>query len=490
MPTCQNATKSIALLKLSKILYWIGFLASTTSYAFHTSIPFQRTHARRLCHFSAVDSSELSFDQWAASTRSIGDLDKWACENGVKLENGFQLVPTGEDGQDWNVQLTRSAAQSDRVVYIPSHLILSGARIENELKEYDGFHAAVSYVKQRNCEDELPQFFLWIKILQEFEKGNDSLWHSWLRSLPRQFDMAIYYDDVEMECLPPYAWSLAKLQRHHLEAFQKALKLIPSCVTEQTLTDRELARWALSVVFTRCWGKEGDGTDKTDKTCHIAPLGDMLNHGDPACTFIDYDNDGNCNIFLKRDVEARSALSLSYGRTTNPSRFLVLYGFIDTNQSEIFSQILVTNPSQKHKDLGYDVSKMVFSTQDGSIAEEVFDVTLYSILEQAPELQAIFYAAHTKGDKESVKSLRTQYQLEICVVLKKHVDGKLMEFSNLLQKMDSMYNDTICQDHPRLSMIYDHNKFLYFTFASVRSRLDKMIQDEMKRRKIASAAVM
>lgn len=474
-------TKSMTL-SLSKAVCCITFLASICSEAFDLRNPFllESTTTRGFSRKSAVSSNHVSFDQFVSSARQLGGLEKWAIEKGVLIENGFHLVPTVENGQDWNVMLTTSASQSDRVLQIPSHLIFSGSRVEEELKGVDGFSQAVSYVTNRNCESELPQFFLWIKILQEFERGEESIWYPWLHSLPRHFEMALYFDEVEMDCLPPYAWSLAKLEFHHLEVFETALQLMPSIVTERTLADSELSRWALGVVFTRCWGQVGD---ETGKTCDIVPVGDMLNHGDPASTFIDYDQEGNCNIFLKNDVEAGTSLSLSYGRTTNPSRFLVLYGFVDTNQGTVFSQILVTHPTQEHKDLGYDVSKMVFSTEDGSIATEIFDVTLYSILEQIPDLQRRFYEAHTKGDEETVQALRTKYHLEICIVLKKHVDGKLAEFVNLLRKMENMDSGIISHDHPRLSMIFEHNKFLYMTFANVKARLDGMIQAELKSRK-------
>lgn len=473
MSTCWKGVIAVSLILCTSRISNAFESRTRTTLTFHSSPRSGRGELRD------VRVPEISYEKWASSTRQISGLETWASENGIIMENGFELTQTSKDGQDWNVQLSTSACEGSRILHIPSQLILSGARIMDELSESDGFQDAVSYVKQRNFDDELPQFFLWIKLLQEFEKGEASMWYHWIQSLPRRFDMALYYDHVEMECLPPYAWSLAKLQQLHLEVFSIALGRMSSVVHERTRNDSKLLCWALAVVFTRCWGHENRATGET---CHIAPVGDMLNHANLATTVLLYDNEDNCNIIVKGDIEEGHPLSLSYGRTTNPSRFLVLYGFVDTSQTEIFSQILVTNPSQKHIDLGYDVAKMVFSTQDGSIAESIYDVTLFSILEQVADLQTIFHEAHVRGDKETVSVLRSQYLLEISIVLKKHVDGKLAEIANLLQKMDEMYTETICQEHPRLPMIYEHNKFLYFTFAKVKSRLDSLIKDEMKRR--------
>ena len=280
-------------------------------------------------------------------------------------------------------------------------------------------------------------------------------------------------DRVELDMLPPYAWSLAMLQRLHLKVFPDALKKMPTAVgSASTLHDSKLHQWALSVVFTRCWGvdesNDQDDSDdgsrsrnsrpsKHNNVCHIAPIGDMLNHAENATTILDYDMDGNCCFFFKRDVEGEGVdtttipsssppqlqrlqpLSLSYGRTTNPSRFLVLYGFVDTTQRHIFSQILVTHPTPQHTKLGYDVDRMTLDTLTGELAQEVWDVTLYSILEQLPDIQQQFYDAAVSPQKDAKmvkQAFRDQYRLETTLVLKNHMDSKVAELERLLTRMD------------------------------------------------------
>jgi len=152
------------------------------------------------------------------------------------------------------------------------------------------------------------QFLLFLKILQEFEKGQDSILFPWLESLPREFSNAVSFDGVELECLPPFAWSLATIEILHLEAFVEALNMTHGIVSQQTIDDHELLHWAFNVVFTRCWGKDGDDEENRKD---IVPMGDMFNHRYPGNVNVIYDDDGNCDIILKDDVQPGTPLYLS-----------------------------------------------------------------------------------------------------------------------------------------------------------------------------------
>ena len=299
---------------------------------------------------------------------------------------------------------------------------------------------------------------------------------------------------------------------------------MPTAVgSASTLHDSKLHQWALSVVFTRCWGvdesNDQDDSDdgsrsrnsrpsKHNNVCHIAPIGDMLNHAENATTILDYDMDGNCCFFFKRDVEGEGVdtttipsssppqlqrlqpLSLSYGRTTNPSRFLVLYGFVDTTQRHIFSQFLVTHPTPQHTKLGYDVDRMTLDTLTGELAQEVWDVTLYSILEQLPDIQQQFYDAVVSPQKDAKmlkQAFRDQYLLETTLVLKNHMDSKVAELERLLTRMDDERRmSTTSADsanetqHPCWGLIRQHNIFMYHSFGKAQRRLNEAIQREVQ----------
>jgi hypothetical protein len=208
-------------------------------------------------------------------------------------------------------------------------------------------------------------------------------------------------------------------------------------------------------------------------------MGDMFNHGHPGNIFVDYDENGNCNIILKDDILPGSPLQLSYGFETNPYRFLVVFGFVDESQKTIYSQLLSKNPSTRHVEIGYDVSAMTFNTTDGSFTEEVWDFLLFSLLEQVPELQELYYKAHISGDKSAKDSLRRKFYLETCIMLKKHVDKTLLEMDKLIDKVDQQD----LSKHELLPMIRKNNVFVAQTFSKVKYRVDRMIQDELSARK-------
>eukprot|EP00980_Cylindrotheca_fusiformis_P006899 scaffold1442_cov128-Cylindrotheca_fusiformis.AAC.20 len=296
--------------------------------------------------------------------------------------------------------------------------------------------------------------------------------------MPRTFNSAVSMDEIELECLPPFAWSLAKMVRFHYQTFLEALDLVQDgCLNDETKGDSELLLWMFNVVFTRCWGK----ADFDDENRHdLVPMGDMFNHGEPANVFIDYDEETNdCNIVLKQNADPSTALKLSYGHATTPSKFLSIFGFVDMTQPKVFCQILVSDPSQRHVDMGYDTDKMLFDTRDGTISEEVFDVTLYSILEQIPEIQEIFYQAHRGGNNETKAGLRRQYHLETCIMIKKHIDFTLKILDELLEKITTLDQSK----HPRLDAIYRHNIFFHNTFWKAQQQINSMIQEEMESRK-------
>jgi len=429
--------------------------------------------------FSVGPSSSdvLSASQVCNLERDIDGLKSWALDNKVQIQNGLELEEN--EGGDWSVSLSKNSEEDSPILQIPSHLVLASTKIKEELKDQVP-PSVINFLEQRKVGHQLPQFYLWLKILKENDQGKDSQWYPWLQSLPRTFTNAIAMDDVEMECLAPFAWSLAKMQKIHLKYFREALEMIEGneIMSEATKTDLDITQWAFSVVFTRAWWK-----DVEDNRTDIVPVGDMFNHDHPDNVRITYDDEGNCNVVLKKDVPTGTPLNLSYGLQTNPYRFMVLYGFFDAAQDSIFSQILVSKPSKKHVDMGYDTDKMAINTTDGTLSEENWDVTLFSILEQVPPIQEAFHKAHVANDDVTKKAIRKQFYMETCIMLKKHIDKTLMEMDALLQKIDEQ---DITQ-HPLLPMIRRSNTFVAQTFFKAKKRIDGMIKEEMAERKITEA---
>jgi len=235
----------------------------------------------------------------------------------------------------------------------------------------------------------------------------------------------------------------------------------------------------------------------------------MFNHREPPNVFVeDIDSsefvrfilvdecvdDVNFSIDTSKNESNRSNdgykkdLFISYGLSTNPYRFLIRFGFCNTQMIELFCQVLFSNPSDEMVDLGCnDRKKMVYRTQDGAISNTVWDTVLYSLLDQVPEDQALFYKAHQEGENDQKSVLHERYIIETSLVLRKHVVKELSELRESLSKIDSIMNTMSAMElemeHPRLPMIRQHNEFIFRTFEKARQQIDARVKGELKRRK-------
>ena len=207
-------------------------------------------------------------------------------------------------------------------------------------------------------------------------------------------------------------------------------------------------------------------------------MADMLNHASDANVEVKYDRDGNGMVVLTRDVQQGEPLCLSYGNPTNPSRFLATFGFLDQSPPATFCKIMTARPSKELKNLGYDFSRMVFYVKDGAIAEEIWDVVLYSLLESQPDERQRFYNAHMSGDRDTKVQMHSQYLQDTINALLVHVDKTLSELDALAAKM----RQEGPEGHASLTMIWQHNEFVRDTFIKVKARLDRMLSNEKARR--------
>ena len=186
-----------------------------------------------------------------------------------------------------------------------------------------------------------------------------------------------------------------------------------------------------------------------------------------------FDEDGNCNVYTTRDVEAGSPLRMSYGCPTNPSKLFAVYGFLDESSPATFCKMTNIRPNQEMLDLGYDFSRMVFYKDTGDVSQEVWDILLYQVLASNRNDQLAFYEAHMRGDEDTKSAIHQHYFPETAAALKKHVDTFLLQLEELSAKGDGKNVD----DHPRLPLILRHNEFVKETFLTVKARLDPMVAE-------------
>ena len=407
------------------------------------------------------------------SPRDILSFLEWTEACGVQKIDGVQLV-VNKDGRnfkdiDFNLLTTTQNLQGGQpVVMVPNPMIITGTKAR---QEFGPQHDAEALLQRLgNNFNQLPQFYIFLKILREYELGANSPWYPWFNSLPRYFSNGSSMTHFCCKLLPPLVGSLVNDERIRFRQFYKALDYVNDNVglSGPIKTNKALAKWAYAVTYTRSFPIPGDGGD-----VQIVPLIDYCNHGSEIHELeLQSDEQGNCYAVATYDVPAGTPLRLSYAdESTNPSFLFARYGFVDEESPATFCKIMINREeiTSQLVDMGYDHSRMLFG-KNGEISQEVYDVVLYRILgEMNVKDQQRFYTAHTQGDYDTKQSIHSRYYQDYTyVALLNHIDTFLYELEKLAEK-------TVGRDaeitHPRLPLILKHNEFVKQTFLKVKSRL-------------------
>jgi len=137
--------------------------------------------------------------------RDVGAMDEWASNCGVQRVEGVQL--TSDDGLDWSVATTSDLPSGNPILYIPTEMILSSSRVQQELG--DAIESSLGQLGRLDDSDQISKFYLFIKVLMEYESGDQSPYFPWLNSLPRGFYNGPSMTHACYECLPPLVSSLS-----------------------------------------------------------------------------------------------------------------------------------------------------------------------------------------------------------------------------------------------------------------------------------------
>ena len=361
---------------------------------------------------------------------------------------------------------TQDLPTDSPILYVPNEMIITGNRAREELgaEAYDAEQKLQRLFTASKAEgpDRVPQFYLFLKVLKEYENGDQSPLYPWLNSMPRYYSNGASMTDFCFGSLPPYAGQLALTEKTRLSQFIMALSEV-AFLSPETIENADLARWAFAVVHTRY-------LDMPDGDIGLIPLADFFNHhGAETEAYITFDEMGNCYAYSSYDVPAGQPLRICYGDPTNQSKLLSRYGFLDESSAWTFCKIIINNPSQALVDMGYDHSTMLFG-RDGDISESVWDVLLYQELTRDRDQQQAFYNAHMTGDFVSKQEFHQQYFPLTLKAIQKHVNYFLIELEELSE--NSWRKDI--ERHPRLPLIMAHNEFVKNTFERVQENLDNM----------------
>mmetsp|Transcript_6350 Transcript_6350/g.9229 ORF Transcript_6350/g.9229 Transcript_6350/m.9229 type:complete len:447 (-) Transcript_6350:159-1499(-) len=394
--------------------------------------------------------------------RDIASMDEWSTECGVHKAEGFAL--TSDDGRDWFAATTEDIPAGSAVVSVPANMVLSANLVREEYAE--ALSEAEEELASLDAEDQIDMFALMVKIMVEYDSGEDSAYFPWLDALPRYYYTGSSMTFACYECLPPYVSRLAMEERKKFINCQKALKHIP--LSEEVTNDKNLAKWAYNAVRTR-------GFVAPDGDLRIVPVVDMFNHGTETEVEMQYDEEGNCYMVATKDIPANSPLRMSYGDPTNPSPLFAKYGFLDETSPATFCKLMTVEPNEELIDMGcLDFSRMLFYKDTGEVSEKVYDVLLYQVLKADRDLQRGFYEAHMNGDVETKQSYHEEYFSFTSEALRKHVDDTLRE----LDRLSNLARQKDVETHPRVPIILAHNEFVKKTFLTVKERLDAMAYEK------------
>ena len=414
-----------------------GSLLAANASAFSFQAPSNRVNGVSLRYTrveGVVDIGEYT-------QRDVYSMQEWATNAGVQTADGFEI--TSYDGQDFYAMTQQNIPAGSPVLFVPEGMIFTATKAGQELGQY--LSQGEGELARANLQEKVPLFRLFVKVLIEYEKGQESPWYSWLNSLPRLFNTGAAMTYACFECLPPYAGWLAMSERINFVNFQKAVQYV-SCIDPNILNDKGILKWAYNVAVTRSVNRNGERL--------IAPMADMFNHGTETEVEITYDNDGNCMVYASKDIPAGSPLRMSLGDPTNPTPLFATYGFLDESSPATFCKTMHLRPEME--ELGYDFKDLLFYKDTGDISMEVYDVFLYSVLAQDPNLKQGFYQAVMSGDEATKNQYHEQYWSYTVEAMRNHVDSTLRELDQLSAQAQSKDPQT----HPRVPVILQHNSYV------------------------------
>jgi len=428
---------------------WAGILSMASSLT---------ARAGQRSHFKSQTELGYRIDISENAPRDVPAMEEWANACGVQRADSLHLASVDGDGVDVCAVTSQDLPASSPVLFVPQEMILSSNKAIAELRSEE-MEQAEKLVCSVNADSELRHYYLMLKIIVEYEKGEASPWYPWLNSLPRYYSNAASMTPLCYQCLPSLMKKLAMEERANLNHL--TVKKVPFLSVE-TKGNGNLWTWAYQVVYTRAFETE-------DGDLRIVPMGDYFNHGSDYTEIVyGYDEEGNYLAQTSFDVPAGSPLRISYGDPTNPSFLFARYGFFDESSPATFCKLFPPHINKDMKDLGYAQNRMLFYKDTGEVSQEVWDILLYQFLSSTKVGdRRKLMKAHLEDDWETKRALHEEYYPKTSSLLLDHIDTFVEQLDRLSAKSEG--KDFI--EHPRLPLILRHNAFVRQTFLTVRNHL-------------------
>ena len=297
--------------------------------------------------------------------RDLNAMDQWAYECGSQRVGSLQFTAENtlgtNDGNKMDISFmtTEDIPTSTSILYVPNEMILSSNKA---IEEFGHLQNAEDHIASKNAQSETRQYYLMLKILAEWEKGDQSPWYPWLNALPRFYSNAVSMTHLCYTCLPALMSIYAMRERTNMNNL--LFKDVPF-LSAETKSNFDVWIWAYQVVYTRSFEADDGSGD-----LRIVPVGDYFNHGTHTNIAMGYDEGGNYHVQTTADVPAGSQLLTSYGCPTNPSYLFARYGFLDYSSPATFCKAVISNPSEEVINLGYSFNRMLFYKESGEASQE------------------------------------------------------------------------------------------------------------------------
>lgn len=409
------------------------------------------------------------------SPRSVPAMEEWCTQYGVQKIEGIELYT--EDGLDYQMITTVDIPAGTTVLYVPGEMVLSSDRVEQELNSISdgGVANAIQQLGRIGGSSSIPKFYLFLKVLMEYEMQENSSFLPYLNAMPRLYYCAVSMTDFCYECLPPLVFNLSRTEKVKLDNFVQVIKKV-DIISDSIKNNQELLKWAFNCVYTRTYcHKEGQNEDDVA----LVPFADMFNHAAETEIEVYFDGDGNCMAYTLMDVPANSPLRISYGDPTNPSFLFARYGFLDNTSPAGYCKMMDIPKTPENINLGNEPSKMLFYHDTGDISQEVLDVVLYAKVltkmgytDNLGELKKQFYEACMIGDEATKAQFHEQYRYEVMKEILDHCNTFLQSLEALEKKSEGKSFD----QHPRLPVILQHNEWVKETFLKVKANVEPLVQ--------------
>lgn len=184
-------------MKLSALIFTTGIFATTVSSftpisrnavqrtAF-TSIHTPTTTSSPKTPSSASSSLSYAIDVYdELAQRDVYSMQEWAQSYGTQIAEGVELYTA--DGADYQLITQAPIPAGSSVLYVPADIVLSSNNVVQEYGQALSQAENILVQMEQGLQERLPLFRLMVKIMAEYEKGEESPYFPWLNSMPRQF---------------------------------------------------------------------------------------------------------------------------------------------------------------------------------------------------------------------------------------------------------------------------------------------------------------